>query len=89
MLQVVALLEAEIAHLRAQLRAGPDEKDRQLINLRRRVLVLGAQLNKSAQSRRTLELGLGRLQELVNVRQSGACTDDSLMGLLPHFALHF
>lgn len=78
----MALLEAEIAHLRAQLRAGDEEKDvqvgdsgrlmslafgvhalalldllvsrglnltscMQLINLRRRVLVLGVQLNKA------------------------------------------
>lgn len=63
----MALLEAEIAHLRAQLRAGPDEKDKQLINLRRRVLVLSAQLNKAVQAKRTVELGLGRLQDLVNV----------------------
>lgn len=66
--QIVALLEAEIAHLRAQLRAGPDEKDRQLTDLRRRVLVLGAQLNKAVKAKRTVDLGLGRLQDLVNVR---------------------
>jgi len=29
--EVVALLEAEVAHLRSQLLAGPDEKDQQLV----------------------------------------------------------
>lgn len=34
--EVVALLEAEIAHLRSQLLAGPDEKDQQLVRRRPR-----------------------------------------------------
>jgi hypothetical protein len=67
--QIVALLEAEIAHLRAQLRASPDQKDMQLIHLRRRVLVLGVQLNKAIKSRRCLETAFSRVRDFSNVWQ--------------------
>eukprot|EP00045_Choanoeca_perplexa_P013117 m.146769 g.146769 ORF g.146769 m.146769 type:complete len:506 (-) comp16245_c0_seq13:704-2221(-) len=69
--EIVALLEAEIAHLRAQLRAGPEEKDTQLINLRRRVLVLGVQLNKAVTGRRALEAALGKLRDFSDVSLFG------------------
>lgn len=62
--EVVALLEAEIAHLRSQLLAGPDEKDQQLINLRRRCIILGVQLNKAVKSKEDNHLVLRRQIDL-------------------------
>ncbi|EDQ92330.1 uncharacterized protein MONBRDRAFT_30751 [Monosiga brevicollis MX1] len=64
--EIVALLEAEIAHLRAQLRAGPDEKDTQLMHLRQRVLVLGVQLNKAVHGRQASEAALEKLRDFAN-----------------------
>lgn len=62
------MLEAEIAHLRSQLLAGPDEKDQQLINLRQRALVLRVQLNKAVHGRRSLEVAFEKLRDFANVR---------------------
>jgi hypothetical protein len=50
--EIVTLLEAEVAHLRAQLLASPDDKDRQLIEYRRRCIMLGCQLNKAVQAKK-------------------------------------
>eukprot|EP00043_Microstomoeca_roanoka_P019847 m.230854 g.230854 ORF g.230854 m.230854 type:complete len:801 (+) comp17061_c0_seq12:244-2646(+) len=67
--EIVALLEAEIAHLRAQLQSGPDKKDAILIALRQRVLVLGVQLNKAISAKNNLQTVCDKLREFVDRTQ--------------------
>jgi syntaxin-binding protein 4 len=53
--EIISLLEAEVAHLRHQLLATPDVKDRELLNTRRRVVAVGCQLNKAVELKLTFE----------------------------------
>eukprot|EP00056_Hartaetosiga_gracilis_P000465 m.38484 g.38484 ORF g.38484 m.38484 type:complete len:853 (+) comp10219_c0_seq5:158-2716(+) len=86
--EIVALLEAEIAHLRGQLRAGPDRKDDLLIGLRQRVIVLGTQLNKAVKAKDVIEAACNRYRGLVdhiqrriiNAKSGAIYVRDSLHG---------
>ena len=69
---MVALLEAEVAHLKAQLLASPDTKDTQLLNYRQRTVVLGVQLNKAVQAKRTYEGVVQKLLDFTRVRRPGS-----------------
>eukprot|EP00041_Stephanoeca_diplocostata_P022320 m.531374 g.531374 ORF g.531374 m.531374 type:complete len:793 (-) comp22031_c0_seq6:311-2689(-) len=53
--EIVTLLEAEVAHLRAQLLADPDDRHRLLIDYRKRCVVLGCQLNKAVEAKRVAD----------------------------------
>ena len=72
--QIVTLLESEIAHLRAQLLAGPDEKDRLLVEYRRRCLVLGCQVNKAVEAKNLADSAIKVLSNFVRV--SGLLSPD-------------
>lgn len=56
--EIITLLEAEVAHLRAQLLASPDDKNRQLIEYRRRCIMLGCQVNKAVEAKKTSDEAL-------------------------------
>jgi hypothetical protein len=56
--EIVTLLEAEVAHLRAQLLASPDDKNRQLIEYRRRCIMLGCQVNKAVEAKKVSDEAL-------------------------------
>ena len=68
--EIITLLEAEVAHLRAQLAFGPDEKDRQLLNYRQRCTVLGCQLNKAVVAKQGADVALRRLLDLARATVS-------------------
>lgn len=59
--EIISLLEAEVAHLRAQLLGGPNEADRLLIKYRQRCIVLGVQLNKAVASKRLADTAITKL----------------------------
>jgi len=68
--EIISLLEAEVAHLRSQLLAGPNEMDHLLIKYRQRCLVLGCQLNKAVASKRVADQAIARLLQFVRESQS-------------------
>ena len=59
--EIISLLEAEVAHLRAQLLGGPNEADQLLIKYRQRCIVLGVQLNKAVASKRLADTAITKL----------------------------
>lgn len=61
--EIVTLLEAEVAHLKAQLIASPNEVDRLLVQYRQRCVALGAQVNKSVTAKVVMDAAVAKLLE--------------------------